>query len=404
MRILFFTHGKVCATEGGTERTTITVATSLSKYYACKCYSLYESPLDAPKEECFIKEFIWNFYPENEKAIIYLRSIVKAYNIDIIINQGSFQHTKYIRKAIEGLPCYIVFAHHFEPLSEAVYFSWGYFISQPFPRTVKGLIFYLYQLFLFPWIKKKRIQKLASWYNESYSFADRVVLLSKSFVQSFSDFSGIKDNRKFTIIPNGLSFTEFLPLSKISEKDKIVLIVSRLDDRYKNISLALNIWNKVIQKNKDMEGWTLKIVGHGPDKNNYQRQIQKMKIPNVSLEGRQDPVPYYKKASIFLMTSNSESWGLTLTEAMQFGVIPVALNTYASLSEIINNNCDGIIVPPDDIKGFEQSIVRLIRNEPIRKKMALNAIENVKRFSQEQIAKKWHNLFLDLLLNDHHYD
>lgn len=400
MNILFFTHGKACATEGGTERTTITVATSLTREYGCHCYSLYESKLDTPKEECFENEFYWDFWSDREKAILELRQIVQKYKIDIVVNQGSFQHTKYIRKAIDGLHCYIVFAHHFEPGSEKVYFTWNHFIKQPIPRSIKGLIYYMYQFCLFPLLRRKRINQFAGCYKESYENSDRVVLLSKSFIPSFCRFGHIGDTEKFRIIPNGLSFTEYLSQSKISHKEKLVLIVARLDDKYKNISLALDIWNNVKQHSAAKD-WRLEIVGHGPDKEKYNKIIQRKQIPDVRLEGRQNPIPYYKKASLFLMTSNSESWGLTLTESMQFGTVPIALHTYASLPEIITNKEDGIIVPPKDIEYFENSLLQLISEDATRKRMALNAIESSKRFSQERIAEKWNSLFEDLLPINH---
>lgn len=59
MNILYHTYGKVHSTKGGTERTTITVATALTKLYGARCFSIYEAPADTPKEECFIKEFQW---------------------------------------------------------------------------------------------------------------------------------------------------------------------------------------------------------------------------------------------------------------------------------------------------------------------------------------------------------
>lgn len=397
MNILFFTHGKACATEGGTERTTITVASSLTNLYGCKCYSLYESSLESPKEDCFVEDFFWCFATDRDAAVSDLRDIIQKYKIDIIVNQGSFQHTRFIRKAIEGLSCYIVFAHHFEPSSEKEYFTWNHFKKQPLPRTIKGAVYYIYQLSLFPWLKKKRIKQLSAWYKESYECADQVVLLSRCFILPFCEFAHINNTSKFEIIPNGLSFTEYLSQSELLNKKKVVLIVARLDDKYKNISLALKVWKRV-KKDSISKAWTLKIVGHGPDKNYFESIIKNENIPDVVLEGRQNPIPYYKDASIFLMTSNSESWGLTITEAMQFGVVPIALNTYASLPEIITNLYDGIIVQPNDLEAFESCILHLMSEADKRISMAKNAIDSSKRFSQEKIAGKWYDLFLNLLI------
>ncbi len=106
-------------------------------------------------------------------------------------------------------------------------------------------------------------------------------------------------------------------------KHKVVLIVSRLDETQKRLSLALRIWKKVKQ-NPVADGWVMKIVGHGGDYELCENIIKNEDIPAVTLEGRQDPIPYYKEASIFMMTSRSEAWGLTLTEAQQMGVVPIA--------------------------------------------------------------------------------
>ena len=65
--------------------------------------------------------------------------------------------------------------------------------------------------------------------------------------------------------------------------------------------------------------WKLVIVGSGSDENNYKSYVAENDIKNIYFEGNKNPLPYYQKASVFLMTSALESWGLTITEAQQFG-------------------------------------------------------------------------------------
>ena len=50
------------------------------------------------------------------------------------------------------------------------------------------------------------------------------------------------------------------------------------------------------------------------------------------LKGQKNPEPYYNEASIFMMTSSFEGWGLTLTEAQQYGCVPLAFHSFASLN------------------------------------------------------------------------
>lgn len=99
MNILYHTYGKVHSTKGGTERTTITVATALTKLYGARCFSIYEAPADTPKEECFIKEFQWIPQKDLEKNAQVLRSIIVANCIDASLCRGhSFMYPDF------GLP------------------------------------------------------------------------------------------------------------------------------------------------------------------------------------------------------------------------------------------------------------------------------------------------------------
>ena len=61
-----------------------------------------------------------------------------------------------------------------------------------------------------------------------------------------------------------------------------------------------------------------------------------MNLQNVIWEKRQDPRPFYKSASLFLLTSIVEGWALTLTESMQTGVVPLAFDSYPAVRSIIH--------------------------------------------------------------------
>ena len=121
MNILYQTYGKVNSFKGGTERTTVTVATALTKLYGAKCFSIYEKLADTPKEECFVKEFLWIQEKELEKNIQVLRNIIVKNRIDCVIVQGAFIHVPTFKAAAEETECKVIFAHHFEPRWELVF-------------------------------------------------------------------------------------------------------------------------------------------------------------------------------------------------------------------------------------------------------------------------------------------
>ena len=97
-----------------------------------------------------------------------------------------------------------------------------------------------------------------------------------------------------------------------------------------------------------------------------------------------------------MLTSSFEGWGLTLTEAQQFGCVPLAFDTYASLKDIIDNDKNGIIVKENDVYSYASQLESLMLNEVNRKCMASFAIEYSKRLAPNIIGEKWYDLFNDI--------
>lgn len=393
MNILYQTCGKLNSTSGGTERTTITMVEALTRLYGVRCFSIYERMADTPKEECIVAEFQWSAQRDGQKNKESLRKIIVGNNIDIVIIQGAFIHVPRFRAAAEGTKCKIIFAHHFEPRWELVF---GHFVSliRYRSKSVIDFLRWVKRIVTYPLTAMNREKVLSAQYRAAYECADRVVLLSKGFIKPYCEFAKLQDTSKFTIIPNGLSFN-LSPHYEDLTKRKVVLIVSRLDETQKRLSLALHIWEKV-KRNPVADGWVMKIVGHGGDYKLCEHIIKDEDIPDVTLEGRQDPIPYYKEASIFMMTSRSEAWGLTLTEAQQMGVVPIAFDTYASLRDIITDGVDGEIIAEGDVDGYVRSVLNLMQDDVTRQRMARQAIASSQRFSQEKIARMWKVLFDNL--------
>lgn len=390
MNILFHTFGKIESTRGGTERTTVTIASGLKQKYGCSCYSIYEAQENTPRVECLVDEVFWPIVRDEDANVAFLRSVLLRFHIDFVIIQGAFIHVKRFRRAVEGLDCKIIFAHHFEPGGEQVFFK---FKDVLFAQTnsFRTIVRKLYQTISYPFLRKQYLTRLASSYREAYENADAVILLSEKYIKPYQAFGRFCDDKKFAIIPNALSFDEILPQPELENKEKTVLIVSRLDERFKKISLALQIWKRV-KMSPISKDWKLEIIGHGKDEPLYKDLVAKNKISDVYFLGRQNPISYYKKASIFLMTSKSESWGLTLTEAQQMGCVPMAFDTYPTLRDIITDGEDGLVIEKDNVDTYVQRLLELISDVNMRNQMGLQGLHSCRRFSQETIVRVWWSL------------
>lgn len=387
MNILFITRSQLLATKGGTERITSSIASALERDYGCKCFSAYYLNDTDKRVGLF----------ENREIQVNKHNISKKLSeyifdngIEWVICQGEFEAAISLRKHL-GDKVGIVLAHHFQPGWEQRIFSYrNAFMMLRYGSAVYKKIA-LKQILFMPYFKIKASR--FSWlYRKAYENVDRLVLLSEGFKNKFSSYAKVHlSDNKVTVIPNALSFNEFADAADLFKKKKRVLIVSRLDEVQKRISLSIAIWREIMQDSK-YRNWSLEIVGNGPNRKQYEDIVKKHSVPNVVFKGEQIPQKFYLEDSIFMMTSKSEGWGLTLTEAQQFGCIPIAFNTYESLQDIIINGENGYIVEDSDVAAYVEHMKKLMDSEDLRICMMKNAIECSKRFNIENIGRLWFDL------------
>ena len=87
---------------------------------------------------------------------------------------------------------------------------------------------------------------------------------------------------------------------------------------------------------------------------------------------------------------------MVLTEAMHHGVVPMAFNSYGSVTDIIDDDINGFLVKPFDDKEYADKLVVLMSNEDKYTKMSRAAMTKSVTFSKEIIVEKWCNLVENL--------
>jgi glycosyltransferase involved in cell wall biosynthesis len=298
------------------------------------------------------------------------------------------KHTKYI------------FAHHFEPGWECKALNLDRLISEfasyneP-QKKVKCIL----KICLFPIYYARNILLTKHDYRLSYDFADKTIVLANGYEEQYMKFAGIHDASKFKVIPNTLSFSNMPEKDVLSNKEKRVLIVSRMQERQKRIKLALKIWKK-IKENKEADGWVLDIVGDGPDLHSCINYVESNKIPGVKFYGRQKPNEFYKRSSIFFMTSKSEGWPITLNEAEQFGCVPLVFNTVIAFKDIVRDTYNGFLIKDGNIQDYVEKTCLLMKDNNLRLKMAKNGYVSCQRFSREKVGSLWKDAIGEVSKNE----
>jgi len=112
---------------------------------------------------------------------------------------------------------------------------------------------------------------------------------------------------------------------------------------------------------------------------------------NVTFTGRVPHtkiVNYYVNSDVLVNPSFSESFGMTLIEAMACQ-LPVVATRIGGMTEIVENGKTGILVEPDDAERLAEAILYLVSNEDLRKLMGKAARKRViGLFSWEKSTEK----------------
>lgn len=251
---------------------------------------------------------------DDQSYIPILRQFLINKDIDIIVNMRPTYCVGIINKAKADLKCKYIIEYHSTPFyaRKDKKFAFKrllrYDIKQePFRYSIKLLLFPLWYH-----LSYLRVSKL---WKRNYINADKYILLSNNYIDDFVNEFNIIDASKLLAINNPLSYKEFLPISRLQNKQKRVLIVSRLWN-YKRIDMSLEIWKLIEEQVGD---WELRIIGDGPEEEYLRRLVCRYNLKRVVFVGNTEPKEEYEKASLFISNSAIDGWMITLTEAATDG-------------------------------------------------------------------------------------
>lgn len=378
-----FIHNRFPA--GGAERITIDIASYLSGFEGYQVY-VYASRIadhlmsDAIRGSLILRRIPTQAIPSRRAAAI--ERLIKEDKIDILVQ---------VTKAIPGIDKIVgrtgiktVVSCHGEP------FWQRYAIVY---RRQKGYL-------------RRLMWKL----HNSRKYADGTLAMSKAVTRTRREYEGCdaytvlcsayktEVEKVFGIDPSeshiyAIENPEYPVESVNYAKEKMVLFCGRFENWSKRIDRLLRIWAKVQHR---MPDWKLVLVGDGEDWERMKKLAEKLSLERVSFEGRRNNVAdYYMRASVVAMTSQTEGWGLALTEGQAHGCIPIAFGCTSGIKEVIGagQGC-GIEVTPFDEDEFAMQLVNIAQmNEEERMAIRRNAVERIKKYTPEIISEKWRVLF-----------
>ena len=395
MNVLFVTHRNVDPLIGGIERVTYDLATELVQR-GVSCYSAYLESFE--RDSDVVNVFSDTKQVSKDNVGRDFRSLICERHIHFVIVQGSDENvTSIIRDVSEAVrsaeSCKLIFMFHNMPGFEFTKMNVKVLLHRILNgrNLVYNLKYLLFQM-LGPVVRKAIRSKIEKKYRIPYQLSDKVVVLTEKFREKYARYADVPCDDKICSIPNILPYKQKYD-EKSGAKQKEVLWVGRFDDRHKRLSLALEAWRRIEGEFPD---WVFRIVGYGEDEDYYRAYVNSSNLRNVRFEGLKDPYSYYGRASVFMMTSAFEGFGMVLLESLSMGAVPVAFDSYEPLHDMVEDSVNGFIVEEGRMDLYCSRLRALLSNRELRETMSLKGVEMVDKFSAESVVPKWMELFESL--------
>lgn len=390
--MLFVTDGIVTPSKGGIERVTLLLAEELLK--RGHPYIL----VSVRPEECVWQErhgpIPCQSIPATDSNFsLRLETLIKERKIDVVVLQGNF---KRIVATLDSLPTGVkkIFVFHNKPYHMLGAERKIYGLTPWSELDWKNRMLKILGLLSPNLYARIYIKRFGAKYRNIASKADRAVFLSESFVRRVTTLTPDIQVSKLISINNPNTF-DFVEDNYVEDdKENVVLFVGRLSHPQKNLFDFIDAW--CIFKNKHPD-WKAVIVGDGEHREAIERYAERKKAKEIRFEGnRVNVADYYKKAKIFVLTSTYEGWGMVIPEAMAHGCVPIAFDSYEALSDIIDQEINGLIIKAFDIKALAEAMGRLADNPEERLRMAAAGKDKIKQFSLNKIADNWESILKEL--------
>jgi glycosyltransferase involved in cell wall biosynthesis len=228
---------------------------------------------------------------------------------------------------------------------------------------------------------------LAADVRRRYADLDALVVLTEGDRADYRELAGLRVER----IPNP---TPPLDGGTSTLDAPIVVAAGRLTSQ-KGFDLLIPAWAPVARRHP---GWTLRIYGGGPE-----RAALEALIEAEGMAGRVELMGPTKRlgealaeASLFVLSSRFEGFGLVILEAMQAGLPVVSFDCPRGPGEIITTGRDGTLVPPEDVPALTAAIDELVADPARRRAYGAAALKTAAAYDPREVGACWEALLDEL--------
>jgi N-acetyl-alpha-D-glucosaminyl L-malate synthase BshA len=226
--------------------------------------------------------------------------------------------------------------------------------------------------------------------------SDAVTAVSESLKNSTYEHFHV--NRDIAVIPNFIvpveenkDFTKHMRQKYACDGERIICHVSNFR-KVKRVDDVLHVFAKVNEKIPAK----LILVGDGPERYNCERICRELNLCDrvIFLGKVRDTSHVLEIADVFLLPSETESFGLAALEAMAVGVPVISSNT-GGIPEVNVHGYSGFLSNVGDVEDMAKNMLKLLQEEHLQTFKA-NARERSKIFSLDTILPMYENIYVNL--------
>ena len=235
-------------------------------------------------------------------------------------------------------------------------------------------------------------------YNPVVTFAinqsDAVTSVSESLkVDTYKNFQVKKE---IDVIPNFIDLSRFTKQRKdhfrraiAPNNEKLVIHASNFRP-VKRISDVITVFNKIVEKIPSK----LLLIGDGPDRDKIEKESRDTPArEHIRFLGKMDMVEeILSVGDIFMLPSETESFGLAALEAMACQLPVISSNT-GGLPELNVNGVTGFLSNVGDVEDMAKNAIYLLENEARLQKFKHQALAHARKFDILHIQPMYEKLY-----------
>jgi 1,2-diacylglycerol 3-alpha-glucosyltransferase len=224
--------------------------------------------------------------------------------------------------------------------------------------------------------------------NRVYRYADVIICPSEAIKRELVK----RRLRKGVVaLSNGLDVTRFWAKKDYRLRNRIVH-VGRLSFE-KNVDVVIRAFAKIAHELPRVQ---LVIAGDGPARKDLEELCVKLgvhkKVRFLGMVKRDNLGWVYRDSDVFVTASAMETLGLVVLEAMACGLPVVGVAAYA-LPDLIRSGDNGFVVGVGNEEEMAESIIRIIKNDDVRKKMGMEARKTAEGHDIDKIVAETEKMY-----------